>query len=179
MKLLTLIFLLTPMSSQALWTFNVINDGSPVLYSDLLFPISYTHSTCQFQAAVINNGSADDVIIINTAGCTSNNHFIVIDGYRYPLSDTVEVNFYSDLHLFTETSNLNNCTSASGIIPTDPPRILLNGLSIEFKADSDALVFTDGNNLYFKYDSINGDIVCDNGVEFIDPREIIFLGGFE
>ncbi len=179
MKILALVLLLTPFSSHGLWSYNVINNGVPLLSADLLFPVSYTHSSCQFETSVINNGVLDEVFIINTAGCFANNHFFVIDGYMYALSDTVEIDFYADLHLYSETDFMTGCSSATGPIPTESPRVNVSGLSAQFLSNEDMLVFIHSGNIYFKYESINGDIICDNAIEFVDPSEIIFQGGFE
>ncbi len=180
MKLTIYVLLLTPMISKAQWGFNVINDGSTSLNADLLFPITYSHNDCQFDFTVFNNGSVDDVSIYNNLGCTADNHFLVIDELMYQLNDTMTLDIYSDVFMFSGSSKLFGCATISGSsIIVSNPYLSIDGQNISFSSTNDVEIFYDSKNMYFKFDSANGDVVCDNSIPYVDPSDVIFKGGFE
>ncbi len=180
MKFTMYILLLIPLASNAQWGFNVTNDGSTSLNADLLFPITYSYNDCQFDFTVFNDGSVDDVSIYNNLGCTADNHFLVIDELMYQLKNTMSLDIYSDVFLFSGSSILSGCTTISGSpIIVSNPYLFIDGQNISFSSTIDVEMFYDSENMYFKFDSVNGDVVCDNSIPFVDPSDVIFSGGFE
>lgn len=181
MKQTTLLFtLLISVNANAQWSFDVFDKGSTSPLGEVQFPVTYRHTQCDFSFTVWNGSGFDDVTINNLTGCDSNDHYLVIDDRAYVMPDGFIFAFGDDQWTSANPVNLGACTTVSATpIATGSPNLLLGGQSFQINTTERLTIRSIGDYTFFIFKSMNGDITCTNGVDFIALIDPIFVGDFE
>ncbi len=168
------VFFTLPLSLNAQWNVQVVNDNLPLHDTQIIMPFYYDADTCGFEL-VVYSSFIDDLLIDNSGHCSSE-HVLVIDGYKYQPNDDFTVSYHSSFVDFQSQVDLGVCSTVSGQpIQASEPYFYV-GLSV-FKLD---IAYSHhvkhvGNETHFVFQTANTDIVCTNGISL----ELIFSHGFE
>ncbi|MCX7553662.1 hypothetical protein OS175_07210 [Marinicella sp. S1101] len=168
--------LLIAMSQQSIAQWNIeINESEGASRElPLVLPFTYSTTQCQFDFDVIDT-SVVDLIVDGTATC-SNDHYLVIDRYKYPVSKQMMVTFGTNFIDFSDGVNLGVCTTLSGEdINTDAPFLYVGMTVFQLDVTFPHEVKKVGNEVHLITETSNHDIICE-GAEL---AELIFKGGFE
>lgn len=165
---------------KAQWSFDVVDNGNSSQVGELFFPVSYRHSNCDFSFSVWDGSNFDDIRINNLNGCTTDDHFIVIDDHAYLMPNGFVLDFYSDQWSTFDFVSLGSCSTVSGSpILTGAPNLFLGGQFFQINTSERLEIKSFGPSTFFLFNSMNGDVTCTNGVSYLDLTELIFKGGFE
>lgn len=180
MKTYTLLLLLMTNTLYAQWTFDVLDSGQTQSQTSLIFPVIYNHGLCDFQFLILENGIYINVVINNTSGCNGLDHFVVIDDFYYSLPINFKFELNDDNWKVLDFVDMGTCVSLSEeTILESEPYVSIGSTVLQIRDDEKINIYSHDNQTFFEFDSANGDIFCENGLPFVSPLDIIFIGAFE
>lgn len=156
-----------------------LHDSVGVSNLTYIFPITFYKSQCRFALTAINGvGDYIDYSLEQT-NCNLLNYKIIIDNYSYDLPSVFDLYYFDTSYSIFELINFGSCSREGGGIITDTNNNTASLFTLSFDVAGAIEYKASPLSPEFIFHSVDGDIVCSNGILVDNSPSVLFVDGFE
>lgn len=155
------------------------------------YPTNYYTNTCKYNMDLVTDVLMNTVVnvdfVYDAASCSARTQYIGFDGNYYLFNTESYLDFSGVADLLWIKQDYSNChtVSGAGIQGSGAQLVLLgNSLLFDLQPGTVKMNYYESDNVFvLSFNSVNGDIICDNPVDLsgiiTTGGSVIFSDGFE
>jgi len=156
-----------------------LHEGATTTNMTYLFPIVFYKAECRFALTVINQVGDYVDYSLEQPNCTNLNYTLVIDGYGYVLPSPFSLYYFNNAYSIFELIDFGICSRSGGGSITNNNNNTATLYNLSFDTVGVIEYKVSNSNPQFIFNSVDGDIVCSNGVLVGSGSDTLFVDGFE